>query len=179
MSHDQDLFARQVLFAFRVEAIMLTTAMYKTTPLDWTLPTRCSPWNVAALFGHVLTAVARICDMLDAPAPSAATVNAAGYFQPDARFSPLANAERVEAAARMAADVPVTDLLVRFDVAWREVLLKSAREPIERVVRTRHGGAMLLTDFLQTRVLEMGVHGLDLAAALGRPPWLTPPRSRY
>ncbi|WP_426514938.1 hypothetical protein ACPPVO_40940 [Dactylosporangium sp. McL0621] len=34
---------------------------------------------------------------------------------------------------------------------------------------------MLLTEFLVTRVLEAGVHGLDLAAALGREPWLTPP----
>ena len=30
-----------------------------------------------------------------------------------------------------------------------------------------------LDEFVTTRVLEIGVHGLDLAAALGRPPWLT------
>jgi hypothetical protein len=33
---------------------------------------------------------------------------------------------------------------------------------------------MLLGDFLVTRVVELGVHGLDLAAALDRAPWLTP-----
>lgn len=43
-----------------------------------------------------------------------------------------------------------------------------------RVVRTRHGDAMALAEFLVTRVVEVGVHGLDLAAALGREPWLTP-----
>ncbi|TDC77480.1 hypothetical protein E1193_22395 [Micromonospora sp. KC606] len=47
-----------------------------------------------------------------------------------------------------------------------------------RLVRTRHGDAMTLTDFLVTRVVEVGVHGLDLAEALGRPPWLTPTAAR-
>ena len=32
---------------------------------------------------------------------------------------------------------------------------------------------MLLTEFLRTRVLELAVPGLDLAAALERPPWMT------
>jgi hypothetical protein len=45
--------------------------------------------------------------------------------------------------------------------------------PQGRVVRTRHGDRMLLTEFLRTRVLELAVHGLDLAAGLDRPPWLT------
>ena len=31
-----------------------------------------------------------------------------------------------------------------------------------------------LDEFVKTRILEIGVHGLDLAAALGREPWLTP-----
>ena len=33
---------------------------------------------------------------------------------------------------------------------------------------------MLLRDFMVTRVVEVAVHGLDLAAALDRSPWLTP-----
>ena len=32
---------------------------------------------------------------------------------------------------------------------------------------------MLLTEFLRTRVLELAVHGLDLAAALAHEPWMT------
>lgn len=39
--------------------------------------------------------------------------------------------------------------------------------------RTRHGDAMTVDDFLVTRVVELGVHGLDLAAAVGRQPWLS------
>ena len=33
---------------------------------------------------------------------------------------------------------------------------------------------MLLWEFLRTRVFELAVHGLDLAAALDREPWMTP-----
>ena len=44
-----------------------------------------------------------------------------------------------------------------------------------RVVQTRHGDLMLLAEFLRTRVLELAVHGLDLAAALDRGPWMTAP----
>jgi hypothetical protein len=33
---------------------------------------------------------------------------------------------------------------------------------------------MLLSEFLLTRVVELAVHGLDLADALDREPWLTP-----
>jgi hypothetical protein len=47
--------------------------------------------------------------------------------------------------------------------------------PPGRVVRTRHGDPMLLSEFLRTRVFELAVHGLDLAAALEREPWMTAP----
>jgi hypothetical protein len=33
---------------------------------------------------------------------------------------------------------------------------------------------MLLSEFLRTRVFELAVHGLDLAVALDREPWMTP-----
>jgi hypothetical protein len=32
---------------------------------------------------------------------------------------------------------------------------------------------MLLAEFLRTRVLELAVHGLDLAVAVDRTPWMT------
>ncbi|MDO0934358.1 hypothetical protein QQY66_22685 [Streptomyces sp. DG2A-72] len=41
-------------------------------------------------------------------------------------------------------------------------------------MRTRHGDPMLLSEFLLTRVVEVAVHGLDLADALRREPWTTP-----
>ena len=40
-------------------------------------------------------------------------------------------------------------------------------------MQTRRGDRMLLTEFLRTRVLELVVHGLDLAAAMHSEPWMT------
>jgi hypothetical protein len=45
--------------------------------------------------------------------------------------------------------------------------------PGDRLVTTRHGDPMRLTDFQVTRVFELAVHGLDLADGLGVPSWLT------
>jgi hypothetical protein len=40
-------------------------------------------------------------------------------------------------------------------------------------VWSRWGDAMLLTEYLKTRVVELAVHGLDLAGALACEPWLS------
>jgi hypothetical protein len=60
-----------------------------------------------------------------------------------------------------------------FTATWRRAYELCRAEPPERVVRTRHGDAMLLSQFLVTRVVELAVRGLDVADALGREPWLT------
>jgi uncharacterized protein (TIGR03083 family) len=135
------------------------------TARQWRRPTPCPPWDVAGLVGHVQTTLGRLPPMLAEPAPPVASVSAAGYYRADERFSAGANDARI--AAGRAADP------AHFGPAVREVLRLCGREPAGRVVRTRHGDPMLLTDFLITRVLEVGVHGLDLADALDRPAWLT------
>jgi hypothetical protein len=73
-------------------------------------------------------------------------------------------AARLGTAAALAAELAV---------ACEQTLALLTSAPPETEVRTRHGDRMLLTDFAVTRVVELGLHGLDLAIALGRPPWLT------
>jgi uncharacterized protein (TIGR03083 family) len=155
-----------MLSVLRGEVEQLAAVAETLTPQQWQRTTPCPPWDVAGLLGHVLTTLSRLPPMLAAPAPPQATVSAAGYYRADARFSADANTARIEAGR--AADP------ARFGVTAREVLRLCAQQPSGRVVRTRHGDPMLLTDFLLTRVVEAGVHGLDLASALDRPPWLTP-----
>ncbi|MFI6071548.1 maleylpyruvate isomerase N-terminal domain-containing protein [Actinoplanes sp. NPDC051343] len=136
----------------------------------WSRPTRCAPWDVRELLAHVRVAVGRVTTMLAAPAPSEATVPAVDYYRPDARFSPATNADRV-ATARSAV---VDDELAAFAATVSEVAAACRAQPPGRVVRTRHGDPMLLDDFLTTRVVEVAVHGFDLADAAGVPSWLTP-----
>ncbi|MFC8845362.1 MULTISPECIES: maleylpyruvate isomerase N-terminal domain-containing protein [unclassified Micromonospora] len=159
--------------AFRDECTALGAVLRGLTPADLDRPTDCPPWAVRDVIAHVRTGAGRLTGMLAAPAPPRAEVDAAGYFGA-AKFTPQVDRDRVDSARRQAREA--TDpagIAAGFDRDWRAADAAVARQPADRVVRTRHGDPMLLTEFLVTRVVEVGVHGLDLAAALGREPWLT------
>lgn len=163
--------------ALRVEAGGLAAAVASEPAAAFARPSPCPPWTIGDLLYHVRTGVARISHMLAEPEPAAdarGLVSAAGYFSPDHRFSPATNADRVTSAQHGAADLPAGALAADFEAAWQESWAAVQAAPPVRVVRTRHGDLMLLTEFLRTRVLELAVHGLDLATGLDRDPWLTP-----
>lgn len=198
-----------VMEVFRDEAAAFTRALAALPAPAWTRPTRCHPWLVRDVTGHVITVLARVPDMVAAPAPDRADTTATGYYRADERFSETANADRVRAAqsraaqsgtrhsgaaqspgeasgaarsrsepsgaARSGGEQPraVASLADDLAATARTVLAVCRAEPAGRIVRTRHGDAMLLADFLTTRVVELAVHGLDVADAVGRRPWLT------
>ncbi|MEV6104975.1 maleylpyruvate isomerase family mycothiol-dependent enzyme [Streptomyces sp. NPDC051940] len=165
---------QRVLGAFDAEGLRLAEEMAAVGGDGWARPTRCEPWTVAELLAHVRMTAGRLPGMLaERPAPAHAEVTARGYYRPDERFSAGTNAVRVESAQELAARD--TGHAEAFTATWREAAGLCAAEPESRVVRTRHGDPMLLTDFLVTRVVELAVHGLDLADALGRRPWTTEP----
>jgi len=138
-------------------------------------PSPCPPWTVRELLCHVRIGVGRVPAMLAGPGPPPGPLtDAPGYYRPDQRFSRAVNADRIAIARRAAAAAGPAPALARdVDQAWRDAWAQMCAAPQERVVLTRHGDRMLLTEFLRTRVLELAVHGLDLAAGLDRPPWLT------
>ncbi|MCX5265960.1 maleylpyruvate isomerase N-terminal domain-containing protein [Streptomyces sp. NBC_00199] len=160
--------------AFRRECEALTAALSGLSTADWDAPTRCTPWSVRDLLGHVCVVLDWLPGMLAAPAPDRVEVCAAQYYRPGDRFSQQGNQTRVEAARkRGAAPAQGTNGVEDFTATWRRVDRLCRAQPAGRTVRTRHGDAMLLSDFLLTRVVEVAVHGLDLADALGHEPWLT------
>ncbi|MFG3039772.1 maleylpyruvate isomerase family mycothiol-dependent enzyme [Streptomyces sp. NPDC048330] len=164
-----------VLEAFRLECEALTEALSELSGTEGNLPTRCTPWNVRDLLGHVCVVVDWLPAMLAAPAPGRAEISAVEYYRPDDRFSPGTNGKRIALAQGRAARSPDGAAFTGdFAATWRRVDRLCRDQPPGRTVRTRHGDAMLLSEFLLTRVVEVAVHGLDLADALGREPWLTP-----
>ncbi|WP_329103385.1 maleylpyruvate isomerase N-terminal domain-containing protein [Micromonospora sp. NBC_01699] len=166
----------RVLDVFRGEAEQLGRALTGLSERDWDRPTACTPWRVRDLLGHVRVVIAWLPEMLAAEPPPGAEVDAAAYYRPDDRFAPDTNGTRIRLAQQHAAAYDNGESLVRdFIATWSRVDRLCRAEPPDRVVRTRHGDPMLLTEFLRTRVVEVAVHGLDLAAALDRPPWLTGP----
>ncbi|MCW3820726.1 maleylpyruvate isomerase N-terminal domain-containing protein [Micromonospora sp. DR5-3] len=160
--------------AFRDECGRLEQVLRSLDEADLDRPTPCPPWTVRDLLAHVRTGAGRLVDMLAAPAPERADVDAVGYFGA-AKFTPEVDSARIDSARREARELPgVPEVADGFARAWRATDAAVAVQPPGRLVRTRHGDAMTLTEFLRTRVVEVGVHGLDLADALDRRPWLTP-----
>ncbi|MFE0652512.1 maleylpyruvate isomerase N-terminal domain-containing protein [Streptomyces sp. NPDC059534] len=165
----------RVLEAFRQEAAALTHAVSGLSPAEWSLPTRCTPWSVLDLLGHVCVVIDWLPDMLEAPAPDKPEISAAEYYRPDDRFSPRTNDTRITLAQdRAARSADGAAFAEEFAATWQRVDRLCRVQAAGRTVRTRHGDAMLLSEFLLTRVVEVAVHGLDLADALGHDPWLTP-----
>jgi uncharacterized protein (TIGR03083 family) len=164
-----------ILAAFGAESRRLAEVVAGVDDAAFARPTPCAPWTVADLVYHVGMTMRRLPGMLAALEPAGPVlVSAAEYYRPDQRFSAATNADRIESAQRGAAALAgasarAGDFGEARQRAWEA--LRSA--PPGRVVRTRHGDFMLLAEFLRTRVLELAVHGLDLAAALEHQPWMT------
>ena len=172
--------ADAVLDGFAAEARSLAAAMAAAPATAFGAPSPCPPWTVSELFAHVANAAGRVCGMLAGPEPEAGPgdeglVSAVGYYRADRRFSAATNADRIATAQRGAAGSAPEGLRAEFDRAWQAGRADAGAAPAGRRVLTRHGDLMLLTEFMRTRVLELAVHGLDLAAGLGRDPWLTDP----
>ncbi len=170
----------EVFEAFAAESQQLAAVAAETDDAGFARPSPCAPWTAADLLYHVQMGMGRLAAMLAAPEPAGASlVPAPGYYRAGPRFSATVNDERVQSAQRGAAALSGAKARARdFARAREQALELLLTTPPGRVVRTRHGDPMLLTEFARTRVLELAVHGLDLAAALGRPPWMTAPAAR-
>lgn len=170
------------LGAFRAEAEALTAAAATLTEADLVRPSPCPPWTIAALLCHVVIATGRVDQAVAAGQEGAAAqspgplVDARGYYRPDTRFSAAVNADRIDVAANLAVRLG-TGPAIRDELAAAcdRTLAAVESAPPDLEIRTRHGDRMLLAEFLVTRVVELGVHGLDLAGGLDREPWLTAP----
>jgi uncharacterized protein (TIGR03083 family) len=134
-------------------------------------PTRLPSWNVKQLLAHMWGDLDRIREYLGEPAPPAADTDAVAYWRSyDPAEDGPAVADRAKTVAARFATGP--ELVVAFDRAREGSIALAVDTPPDRVVAT-WGPTLRFDDYLQTRILEMGVHGLDLAAAIGREPWLT------
>ncbi|NKX53680.1 hypothetical protein HGG74_03805 [Arthrobacter sp. E918] len=130
-------------------------------PVDgWDRP-GLGEWSIRTLAGHTSRALSTVLTYLDRPADRVEVESAAAYYRtPGLASSPEVTPRAVQAGEQLG-DEPVAAvdaMLARLE----------ARLPQEtdRVISTVAGG-MRLGDYLPTRIFELAVHSLDLAAACG------------
>lgn len=168
-----DMNDHEAVAAFRAEASRLSKVIGSLSDADLDRPTPCPPWTVRDLVAHVIAGAARPAAGLAVPEPDGVDCDAVSYFAPRI-FTAEGNAERVTSAQRAAATyATAAALAATFDDTWRRTDAAVRRQPPGRRTVTRHGDGILLTEFMVTRVVELALHGLDLAAALDVPPWTT------
>jgi uncharacterized protein (TIGR03083 family) len=165
----------EILEAIETESGCLVAGLTGLSRDAFDRPTRCEPWSARELLTHVLVACGRLPGMLRTPAPESASVSALQYFRND-RLGGTTDPERIETVRHDAARFPTGPLVVdAVAAATRSMVVCAQAEPPHRRVRTRWNDDMLLDEYLRTRVLELAVHGLDLASAVGAEPWLSEP----
>jgi uncharacterized protein (TIGR03083 family) len=161
--------------ALAAEAATLQAVISGLTEADLDRASPCPPWTIRELSCHVLIGADRIrqalAELADDTAPLITTVH---YFGPDQRFSAATNADRIQTARALAARLGgPSAIAAELGRRSRHSIELLASAPSSQTIQTRHGDRMLLTDFARTRVVELAVHGLDLAFGLDRQPWMT------
>ncbi len=164
----------EALRALRAECEGVSRTVATLSEADFALPTRCPAWNVKELLGHMLRDVDRINTALASPPLASTDCDSVQYWRRYDRLPASPDSIGVADRAReVAAAYPTGRDLVRgWDGLWRTAVRSAETSEPDRVVRT-WGPALTLDELVRTRVVEITVHGMDLAEALGRGPWST------
>jgi uncharacterized protein (TIGR03083 family) len=161
----------ELLEALDAETERVVQAIRGSTEDDLSTPTRCPPWDVRVLVGHMIRDVDRVSTYVAAPAPGPASRDAVTYWR---SYDPTTEGPRITANSTEVANryTSPAEFSGALELALDRCLAAARPEDPARVLGTRLT-SIRLDEFIKTRILEIGVHGLDLAAALGREPWLT------
>ena len=157
--------------AFNQAARFFMETVERVRPQQWDDP-GLGVWTVRDLTGHTTRALMTAQEYSAKPAARLDIAGPVEYYH-RALAAPDINeqiAERGRKTAEQLTDDPA--VFVRQLAMERSVPAVNSA-PNDAVITTQVGG-MRLTDYLLTRVLELTVHTLDLAAATGQQP--RPPR---
>lgn len=128
----------------------------------WSAP-GLGEWDVRALVGHTTRSLLTVEAGLANPPQGADLDSPVGYFQ---ATRVLTSGPAIAQRGRDAGDALGADPVAAVTgIVARVLPLLDGRSGTELV--TTAGGGMLLADYLPTRIFELTVHTVDLAAALG------------
>jgi len=148
--------------AYEDAAALFVDVVERIEPTQWNKPA-LGVWTVRDLVGHTSRALLTVENYLAKPAGQRDLLRSVDYFlRAQAGLAdPTAVAARGhEAGAALGSDplAAVRDIAVR--------VLAQVKTASDEVLVSTPVGGMRLIDYLPSRVFELGVHTLDLAAAL-------------
>jgi len=157
--------------ALRVECDLVSEAVLALSEEDFARPTRLPAWNVKELLAHMYRDVERTIVGLGEEPPAETDTDAVSYWR---RYDPVADAASIadRSKTRAASYGTGRELALVWDDMWPHALGLAEGEVPSRPIVT-WGPVLTLDEFLKTRALEVTVHGMDMALALGREPWAT------
>jgi len=177
--------ADSTLVGVTVSEVYLESAAVTTTFLAhpavagcWEAPSALAKLRVGALAAHLAGQVTQVPPVLDAGIV-AERISLAEHFArstwTDGDIDSEVNTFIRRAAEEAAAAGPAAPA-EEAGVALAELRRRLPAEPAERVIQLPWGPwALSLDDYLTTRLLELAVHGDDLAASIGVEPPALPP----
>jgi uncharacterized protein (TIGR03083 family) len=132
---------------------------------EFALPTRCPPWSIKELLGHLWRDIDRLRTCLESPPDEPVERDAVTYWR---SYDPVADGPAISDRAKEIADAYASgpDLARSFAEMWPPRLEAVEAADPSRSVQT-FGPVLRLDEFMRTRVLETAVHRLDLLHALG------------
>jgi uncharacterized protein (TIGR03083 family) len=138
-------------------------------PVDrWDTPA-LGAWTVRTLVGHIGRSFTTVIDYSARPADHVDVASAPEYYLAIAGL--LAEPDQIDARAVQAGIALGDDPLQA--IGELQDRAATALGTDDRLITTIAGG-MRLSDYLPTRIFELGVHSIDLARAIGVPEALPP-----
>lgn len=156
-----------------LDALVVLRRFLEATAQRWDAPSALAEMTVGDLAGHAARAAFTVDRYLIVAEPATGgAIDAAGYFlalpelggEIDSAFHrSIRERSSAEATGGPAA------LLGRFDAAAAQLATSLPAEPPQRTLEVLDGMTVRLDDYLVTRLVEIVVHGDDLAASLDVP----------
>ncbi len=157
---------------FEVQCKELVALVGELAPEDWERPTRCPGWTVKELVAHCEGMLVRLVGDNAQPFDGTPEIDRVGYYgydpdgpregeDPSKTFSDVIKERVIEEAGGRTGDEIRTSLESAVDGAMAGL----AEIPADRVIKRSGHRAMLFGEFVASRVLEFGVHTMDLSHA--------------
>lgn len=131
---------------------------------DLAAPTRLEGWSIRVLLGHLSSGTEALWRWLGGEPGGRVELDAISYWDPAGQFAEGSSTWALEYASKRSDE----EILMGLDSALVRGVEVLADTPDDGVIVPPIGPAWIRFDeFAVTRVLELTVHGLDLAAAAG------------